>query len=143
MRVGYSYSWFLPAGHLALVREVIDRLRQHAVELGGEAGDVRVLTGDDAQAVQPNALAAVLFTATLPGATEGRYGLAAAGISSWAWHGSVVSSDVRAVSQLHEAAAELGLEVAESYAGMVFTLKKNALGVVEGEQRWAFDGTDF
>lgn len=143
MRVGYSYSWLLPAGDVVHVREVIDKLHQHAVELGGGAGDVHVLTGDEAQAVQRDAQAAILFTATLPGATEGRYGLAATGISSgpqsWSWNGAVVVSDVGIVSQLHAAAAELGLEVAESYAGMMFESNRNALGVVEVEQRWAFD----
>ncbi len=146
MKIGYAYSWLLPAGDLAQVREIIDKLRQHAVELGGEVGDVIVLTGNDAGTVQQDAQAAVLFTATLPGATEGRYGLAAAGISSgpqsWSWRGAVVISDVRIVSQLHAAAAEVGLEVVEGYAGMVFTSKKNALGVVEVEQRQAFDWTD-
>ena len=147
MRVGYGYSWFLPAGDLALVWEVIDKLRQHAVELGGKVGDVSTLTGDEAQVVQQDAQAAVLFTATLPGATEGRYGLSAAGISSgpqsWSWSGAVVISDVRAVSQLHADAAELGLEVVEGYGGMIFTSKKNAQGGVEVEQRQMLDWTNF
>lgn len=147
MRVGYGYSWFLPAADHAQVREVIFKLRQHAVELGGEAGDVHVETGDEAHAVQRDAQAAVLFTATLPGATEGRYGLAAAEISSgpqsWSWNGAVVVSDVRIVSHLHAAAAELGLEVVEQYGGMIFTSRNNALGVVEVEQRLAFDLDNF
>jgi hypothetical protein len=48
-------------------------------------------------------------------------------------------SDVRKVSELHAAAADLGLEVCESYAGMVFESKKNGHGVVEVEQRSAFN----
>lgn len=147
MRVGYSYSWFLPAGDHAQVREIIDKLRQHAVELGGEVRSVSVLTGDEAQGVQRDAQAAVLFTATLPGAAEGRYGLAATGNSSgrqsWSWSGTVVVSDVRIVSELHAAAAELGLEVVERYAGMIFTSRQNAVGVVEVEQRWPFDVDNF
>lgn len=147
MRVGYGYSWSFPAGDLAQVREIIAKLRQHAVELGGEVGDVRVLNGVEAHAMRHDAQAAVMFTATMPGATEGRYGLAAAGNSSgpqsWSWNGAVVVSDVRTVSQLHAAAAKLGLGVVESYAGMMFESKRNALGVVEVEQRQAFDWTDF
>lgn len=147
MNVGYGYFWSLPAVDLAQVREVIFKLRQHAVELGGEVGSVSVLTGDEAQAVQPEARHGVVFPATLPGATQGQYGLAAAGISSWpqswSWHGAVVVSDVGIVSQFHAAAAELGLEVAESYAGMMFESKRNALGVVEVEQRQAFDVENF
>jgi hypothetical protein len=147
VKVGYSYSWLLPASDLARIQEVIGTLRHRAIDLGGEVGDVRVLTGDEAQAVQQDAKVAVLFTATLPGATEGQYGLAAAGISSgpqsWSWHGAVVVSDVRIVSQLHAAAAALGLEVVEGYAGMVFESKKDNHGVVQVEQRQAFDWTDF
>ena len=144
MRIAYSYSWLLPAGDVAQVRAIIEQLRLHAIELGGESvSDVIVLFGDEAQAVQPEARQAVTFSATIPGATEGKYGLASAGDFSWSWSGVVVVSSVRTVSQLHAAAAALGLEVAEVYAGMIFTSRKNAQGVVEVEQQQAFDGEDF
>jgi len=102
-----------------------------------------VLTGDEAQAVQPKAHHAVMFTATIPGSTEGKYGLAAAGDFSWSWSGAVVISSARMVSEFHAAAADLGIEVVERYGGMVFTSGKNASGVVEVEQRQAFDWIDF
>jgi hypothetical protein len=143
MRVGYSYSWLLPAGDLAQVGEIIERLCQHAVELGGDAGDVVVLTGDEAEAVQPGAQAAVCFLATIPGASEGWYGLASAEHTSWSWSGAVVISSARTVSELHAAAADLGIEVVEEYAGMIFTSKKNGTGAVVTKQRQAFDWTDF
>lgn len=143
MKFAYSYSWLLPAGDLAQVRGIIEKLRGHAVELGGAVGGVAALTGVDAQAVQPEARQAVLFAATIPGASEGRYGLASAGNSSWSWKGVVVVSDVRRVSELHAAAADLGLEVVEVYAGMIFTSRKNAAGALVTEQRQAFDWTDF
>jgi len=143
MNFAYSYSWLLPAGDLAQVRGIIEKLRLHAVELGGDAGDVSVLTGEDAQAVQSEARQAVLFAATIPRASVGRYCLASAGNSSWSWEGAVVVSSARTVSDFHAAAAALGLEVAEVYGGMVFHSKKNAHGVVEVEQRPAFDCTDF
>lgn len=143
MNVAYAYSWRLHAAESSHVEVVIDSLRRHAVELGGEAGEVVVLNGKDAEAVKPGSRAAVLFTATVPGATEGKYGLATAGNSSWSWNGAVMISDVRTVSQLHAAAADLGLEVVESYGGMVFTSRRNGQGVVEVVQRSAFDGTDF
>lgn len=143
MRVGYSYSWSLPAGGLAQVREIIGRLHQHAVDLGGDAGDVVVLTGDEAEAVQRKARHAVMFAATIPGATEGRYGLALAGNSSWSWNEAVVISSARTVSELHAAAADLGIEVVEEYGGMVFMSKMNGHGVVEVEQRSALDWIDF
>lgn len=143
MRITYNYSWFLPTGDQAQVREIIERLRQHAIELGGDVGDVILLTGDEAEAVQPKARHAVMFAATMPGSSEGGYGLASAGNSSWSWKGTVVVSDVRKVSELHAAAADLGLEVCESYAGMVFESKKDGQGAVVTEQRQAFDWTDF
>jgi len=143
MNVAYSYSWLLPAGDLAQVRGIIDKLRIHAVELGGDVGDVAVLIGDEVLAVQPEARQAVLFVATIPGAAEAKYGLASTGNSSWSWSGAVVVSSAKTVSEFHAAAAELGLEVVEGYAGMVFTSRKNASGVVEVEQRSAIDWTDF
>jgi hypothetical protein len=142
MKVAYSYSWFLPVGDLAQVQEIIGKLRQHAIELGGDAGDVAVLTGDEAEAVQPKARHVVMFAATIPGATEGKCGLALAGNFSWSWKGAVVISSARTVSELHAAAADLGIEVVEEYGGMIFTSKKNAEGAVVTEQRQAFD-TDF
>jgi len=79
--------------------------------------------------VQTKARHAVMFTATIPGATEGKYGLALAGNSSWSWSGAVVISSAKTVSELHAAAA--------------FTSKKNAAGAVVSEQRQAFDWTGF
>jgi hypothetical protein len=52
---------------------------------------------------------AVLFTVTMPGTTERKYGLAAAGNSSWSWSAAVVVSGVRKVGELHSAAAALPL----------------------------------
>ena len=143
MNVAFTYSWLLPAGDFTQVREIIEKLHQHAIELGGDVGDVCVLTGDDAQAVQPQARHAVMLAATIPGATEGKYGLALAGNSSWSWSGAVVISSARTVSQFQSAAADLGIEVVEGYAGMIFTSKKSAQGAVVTEQRQAFDWTDF
>ena len=144
MNAAFTFSWLLPAGEVAHVRDIIEQLRLHAIELGSEAvSDVIVLIGDEAQAVQPEARQAVTFFATIPGASEGKYGLATAGDFSWAWSGAVVISSARTVGQLHAAAAALGLEVAEVYAGMIFTSKKNAHGDVEVEQQPAFDWTDF
>ena len=144
MNLAFTYSWLLPVAGIAQVRAIIEQLRQHAIELGSESvSDVIVMTGDDAHAVQGETRQAVTFTATIPGATKGKYGLASAGDFSWSWSGAVVVSSVRTVSQLHAAAAALGLEVAEIYAGMIFTSRKNAQGVVEVDQRQAFDWTDF
>ena len=148
MNVAYSYSWLLPSGTIAQVRQIIEQLRQTAIDMGSEAVDpVIVLTGDEAQAMQPEPRQVVMFTATIPGATEGRYGLVAAEISSgpvsWTWSGTVIVSSVKTVGEFHQTAVSLGIEVIESYAGMVFISKKNAEGVVETEQRPAFNPDGF
>ena len=61
---------------------------------------------------------------------------------SWSWKRGVVASSVKKVGEFHSTAAKFGVEVVEAYAGMIFTSKKNALGIVEVEQRPAFDWTD-
>ena len=70
MKIAFTFSWLLRDGDIAQVRDIMTKLRQHAIDLGGEVGDLIVQTGDEAQA---------MFTATLPGAREGNYGLASAG----------------------------------------------------------------
>lgn len=134
MKIAFTFSWLLRDGDFAKVQQIVAKLRQHAIDLGGEGGDLIVQTGDEAQA---------MFTATIPGASKGTFGLASAGDLSWSWRGAVVTSDVKKISDLNAVAADLDLEVAEVYAGMIFTSKKNADGVVECEQREAFDWSNF
>jgi hypothetical protein len=145
--VAYSFSWTLPAADFAQARTIIETLRQTAIELGSEASGMSVLTGDDAHAVHPEARQVIVFSATIPGASEGKYGLAAPEISSgpvsWSWRGSIIVSAMKSVGHFHGAAASLGIEVIESFAGMIFRSTKNSFGVVETEQREAFDWTDF
>ena len=58
-------------------------------------------------------------------------------------NGAVLVSDVRPVGEFHAVAADLGLEVCEGYAGMVFESKKSSEGVVDVVQRSAFDWSEF
>ena len=126
----------------SILDHVVPGMPAYSEELFGPVASV-IRVSDDAQAVQPKARHAVMFAATIPGSIEGRYGLALAGNSSWSWSGGVIISSARTVSEFHAAAAELGIEVVEGYAGMVFTSRKNAVGAVVTEQRQAFDWTDF
>ena len=50
---------------------------------------------------------------------------------------------MKTVSEFHATAAKFGVEVVEAYAGMIFTSKMNALGIVEVEQRPMFDWSEF
>ena len=107
-------------------------MRQHAIEVGSE--NVSDLI------VEPET---VFFSATIPGSSEGKYGLSFSEDRSWTWNGSVVISSAKSVGEFHSHAASHGIEVIESFAAMVFQSKRNDQGVVETEQRSAFDLTDF
>jgi hypothetical protein len=145
LNVAYSYSWLLPAGDKAQVGEIIESLRQYAIDLGSEAvGTVIVLTGDDAQTIRSDAECVIMFSAIIPNARgEGSpqsYGL---GFSpekkSWTWSGGVRVSSFKEISGLMVHAATLGVEVGTTFAGMVMEYRKNAQGEIEVEQRPAFD----
>lgn len=149
LNVAYSYSWVLPPGDTAQVRSIIESLREHAIELGGDAiGPVVVLIGKEAQAVRQDAEAVFMFTATIPNATgEGgpqNFGL---GLSpekkSWTWSGGFRVSSFKPMSELMHHAASLGIFVGTTFAGMVMEYRRNEAGEIEIEQRPAFDWTDF
>ena len=149
MNVAYSYSWLLPFGDTALVRSIIESLRQYAIDLGSvEVGPVVVLTGNEAQAIRPNADCVIMFTAIIPNTnSEGgpqSYGL---GFSpekqSWSWNGIVRVSSFKEISGLMVEAASVGILVGTTFAGMVMEYRRNAKGEIEVEQRPAFDWTDF
>lgn len=144
MNITYSYRWSLFGPAFGDARSVVERLRRVAINLGGVADEfTETLTWETAHAVRPGCLWAAQFTATIPGASEGRFGLGSVDNHSWSWDGTLVVRDTRIVGEFHAAAANLGVEVVEVFAGMVFTSKKNAFGVVEFEQRPAFDADDF
>jgi hypothetical protein len=143
MKVSYTYHWSLSDAEAVHVRSIMEQLRLHALEFASDVSNVIVLTGAQAHAVQPEAKQLVMFTATIAGTSSGRYGLASSEVSSWSWSGAVVVSSMRTVSEFHKAAARLGIDVIEGYAGMVFTSKKNGRGLVETEQQAAFDWSNF
>jgi len=149
LNVAYSFSWLLPAGDKAQVREIIESLRQHAIELGSEAvGPVVVLTGDDAQAIRSDAECVIMFTAIIPN-TRGEGGLQRYGLGfspekkSWTWNGVVRVSSFREISGLMVHAASLGIFVSTTFAGMMMEYRRNSEGEIEVEQRSAFDSEMF
>ena len=149
LNVAYSYSWLLPHGDTAQVRDIIESLRHYPIDLGSEAvGPVIVLTGIEAHAVRSDTECVVMFTATIPN-TKGeggpqRYGL---GFSpekkSWSWSGTVRVSSFKEISGLMVHAASLGMFVGTTFAGMVMEYRRNGAGEIEVEQRPAIDWTDF
>ena len=132
--LAYSFSWFLNDADIAQVRDIIESLRQHAIDLGSKSVSEMEVQSDAHQ---------VYFIATIPGSTEGKYGLASTETFSWSSNGTVVISSAKTVGEFHHRAASLGIQIIEIYAGMIFESKKNADGIVETEQRPAFDLTDF
>lgn len=145
LNIAYSYSWLLPFGDSAQVRDIIESMRQFAIDLGSESvSDVIVLTGTDAQAVQSDADHVIMFTASIPNARSDSgpqsYGL---GFSpehnSWSWSGIVRVASFKEISGKMVHAASLGIFVGTTFAGMVMEYKKNAVGEIEVEQRPAFD----
>ena len=149
LNVAYSYSWLLPSGDTAQLRAIIESLRQYAFDLGSESvSDVIVLIGNDAQAVRSDAECVIMFTATIPNTkAEGgpqNYGL---GFSpegkGWTWSGVVRASSFREISAHMVHAASLGISVSTMLAGMIMEYRRNTHGVIEVEQRPAFDWTEF
>ena len=134
MNVAYSYSWSLQDANLAQVCDIIESLRRHAIEIGGkDVSDLNV----ESETHQ------VYFAATIPGSNEGKYGLSFSENRSWTWTGSTIISSARSVGEFHQMAASYGIQVVESYAGMIFESKRNHQGVVECDQRSAFEPEDF
>ena len=144
MNVAYSFSWLLPSGNIAQVQDIIESLRQHAIDLGSDAvGPVVVLAGTEAQAVRSDADHVIMFTANIPNARSESgpqsYGL---GFSpekkTSTWGGVVRVSSFREISELIVHAASLGVEVGTTFAGMEMIYRRNAQGEIEVEQRSAF-----
>ncbi len=149
LNVAYSYSWVLTSGNTALVRSIIESLRQYAIDLGSESvSDVIVVTGNDAQAVRSDADCVIMFTATIPNTkAEGgpqNFGL---GFSpeekAWTWSGTVRVSSFKEISGMMVEAASLGVYVSTTFAGMVMEYRRNEAGEIEVERRPAFDLDEF
>jgi hypothetical protein len=152
MNVAYSFSWTLRDGGIAEARTTVEQLRLHALEMGAESvSDVIELTSDVAKAVQPDSHHVIMFTAIIPNVTMPpfkvqQYGLALREKSpeeiSLTWSGIVRVSSFREIGGLMVAAAKLGINVGTSFAGMVMEFKRNAVGEVEVEQHYAYEGME-
>lgn len=149
LNVAYSYSWHLPFGDSAQVRDIIESLRQYAIDLGSvDVGPVIVLTGTEAQAVRSNADHVITFTAIVPNAKSDsgpqRYGLGFSPEENvWSWSGIVRVSSFKEISGLMVHASSLGIQVGTTFAGMVMEYRRNAKGGIEVEQHPVLDWTDF
>ena len=146
MNVAYSYLWRLPSAGVDVVMGIIEELRQYAVKMGAESvGDLIVLTDNDAHMVSTGASHVVMFEAILPTVSSAtlptvgieQYGLASSDGRSWEWSGVVRVTSFREISKLIHAAAELGIETHQTFAGVVRSGKKNDGGEVVYDQQYA------
>ncbi len=156
-KISVLYSWWLPSGDSALARRIVDQLRERAVQIGLQSvSELVVLAGEEAEKDQrlprryvwtpdrgdkplPPA-EVVFFTATLAGGERASFGLGKCQGEEgggWSWGGVARTFDLRTFDSFARVAAELGVEVTESFAGVVFIHKRDASGVVQTEQREA------
>lgn len=146
MNAAYSYLWRLPAAGFDVVMGIVEELRQYAVKMGAESvGDLIVLTDNEAHLVSTGACVVIMFdavlptvrSATLPTVGIEQYGLASSDGRSWEWSGVCRTCGFQEISKLMHAAAELGIETHQTFAGMVMSGKKNNEGEVIYDQHYA------
>jgi hypothetical protein len=153
--ISVSYSWRLPSGDAALARRIVEQLRERAAQVGLQSvSELVVLGGEEAERDQrlprqyvwsPDGgdrplrpAEVVFFTATLPGGERASFGLGkyqGTEDDGWSWGGVARTFDLRTFDNFSLAAAELGVEVQEVFAGVVFTHKRDATGEVQTVQR--------
>jgi hypothetical protein len=133
LNVAYFYSWSLPASDLATVQRIMESIRAFCVELGCE--DVSDLL------VKPDSVG---FYAVVPNAGQHQFGLTfSPEDSSWKTSGWLRVSSFRDISHIMFNAAKEGILVRTAFVGTEMIYRRNALGVIEIEQRPAFDPDEF
>lgn len=159
------FFWKLVGAEITGVRNVVERLRQKAIDLKWlPVGDVIHLTecgeGDRLPGkflliaagdivLAPHEI--VFFEATPLGDEPRPFGLAAYArymegssqavpthMDDWQWIGVIRSDDMQGVEGCIHRAAELGMEVTASFEDKVLTAKQDGTGQVRFEERPAF-----
>ena len=125
----YAYSWSLPSVDLATVQRIMESIRAFCIEAGcEEVGELLV---------QPDWVG---FTAVVPNAGQHEFSLAESPEdSSFKANGWLRCSSFREISNVMFHAAKQGIDVRTAFAGMEMCYRRNEFGVVETEQRSAFD----
>ena len=133
LNVIYAYSWLLQSSDLATVQRIMESIRAFCIELGcEEVGDLLV---------QPDSVG---FSAVVPNAGRHEFSLAVSpGDSSYKTSGWLRVSSFKEISHIMFHCATLGVDVLTAFAGMNLCYRRNAFGVIEVEQRSAFDPDTF
>ena len=125
----YAYSWSLPSSDLAAVQVIMDSIRGFCLELACE--DVSDLV------VKPDFVG---FTAVVPNSGRHEFSLKfSPEKNSWSASSSLRVHSFRQISEIMHHAASLGIVVGTTFAGMILEYRKNTSGVIEVNQRTAFD----
>ncbi len=131
--VVYAYSWSLPSGDLADVERIMESIREFCIELGCEEVSDLLVDPDS-----------VGFTAVVPEAGGHEFFLRhSLEDTSWKRTDWLRCASFKEVSEIMYEAAKYGIDVRTTFAGMEMLYRLNALGVIEVEQRPAFDPDTF
>lgn len=129
----YAYSWHLPSSDISTVQQIMESIRAFCLELGCEAVSELCVQTDS-----------VAFTAVVPDGGQHEFGMTfSAEDSSWRTSDWLRCSSFKEISHIMFEAAKQGMDVRTAFAGMEMCYRRNALGVVETEQRSAFDPDSF
>jgi hypothetical protein len=155
-RLTVSYLLSHPPTDLGAVTDVIERIRQKAIELGfRHVSDLVCLTTEEdildsrygGQPIRPHAV--VYFGGALFDSDPAEFGLCSLpveieiggakmpyAVADWTWSAGVRTRDLKAISELFDFAAGLGLWTSMTFAGMTVSSFRGATGAVEYEQEW-------
>lgn len=153
-RLTLSFMFSHPPTDLGTVREVIEKLRRKAIELGlRQVSELVYLATDEEmlgsrfgnQPIRPDA--AVYFSGALFDSEAIDFGLCKLpdqieiggakvpyGVADWTWNAVARTRDLRTLSDLFSFAAESGLWTSMTFGGMTFLCYRDASGSVKHEQ---------
>jgi hypothetical protein len=155
-RLTISYLLSHPSVSPDTIKDIIEKLRQRAIDLGFlQVSELAVLTTDEAilaskfgeRPIRPEAV--VCFSGALFDSEPAEFGLCKLpveievggatipyGVSDWTWNAVVRTRDLRALSDLFSCAAENGLWTSMTFGGTTFLCYQDTSGAVKHEQEW-------
>lgn len=153
-RLTISYILSHPPASPEGVKEVIEKLRERAIDLGfRQVSDLAVLTTDETilaskfgqRPIRPEAV--VYFSGALFDSEPAEFGLCKLpvqievggakipyGVADWTWNAVVRTRDLRTLSDLFSCGAENGLWTSMTFGGTTFLSYRDASGAVKHEQ---------
>lgn len=156
-RITVSYMLSHPSASPEAIKEIIEKLRRCAIELGfRQVSDLVCLTTEQdildsrygSQQIPPTAV--IYFSGALFDSDLAEFGLCKMpveieigmakipfGVSEWTWSAcGLRTRDMKTLSELFDFAAGLGLWASMTFAGMTVSCFRGANGAVEYEQEW-------